>query len=559
MNIAGCKEGSTPGIFAPTAACAFSVHILIMEQSPTAADVTSGRGWSRPCFSLGVILAIVALADISIYRAVGYAGPAVFFPIATGLLLLGRQHIRCSTTLLMLSGLLLVLCCRMLWSGGAMQIVAAVWLLGAIVMAAQRLTPWLTECMVFLVGTIPGGRSFFRQMHVNYVRTLLDSAEKARPPRTLSILLPAISVAVFGSLFLLANPDLIRHVSTFLAELFERIRELLLWISPGEVLFWCATVWITGGLLNAGIQLDPTETEAADIAIRAKDSSAAIEHSLYIPFRNTLVTLIVLFAAYLIFEFRTLWFRAFEPGFHYSGYAHEGAAWLTVALGLTTLTLSLIFRGTMIHDSRLPILRRYAWIWSCLNFLLAAAVYNRLLIYVDFNGMTRMRVVGFLGISAVIGGLILVLWKIVYQHNFRWLIRRQMCVPVFAVYLYMVVPVDILVHRYNVSRILAGSPEPCVQISEHPISEDAMPQLLPLLNSQDPLIRDGIRAMLWTKLQHMSYSSEQSSQHWTATQFGRQLALRQLQSHREHLAAAGDTASAQAALQRFRTFAMQWW
>jgi hypothetical protein len=47
---------------------------------------------------------------------------------------------------------------------------------------------------------------------------------------------------------------------------------------------------------------------------------------LYVAYRNMLVALILLFTAYLGFEFATLWFRAFPEGFHYSGYAHEGAA-----------------------------------------------------------------------------------------------------------------------------------------------------------------------------------------------------------------------------------------
>ena len=48
----------------------------------------------------------------------------------------------------------------------------------------------------------------------------------------------------------------------------------------------------------------------------------------YPAFRNTLLTVIALFAAYLVFEFKTLWFRVFPEGFYYSGYAHQGAAWL---------------------------------------------------------------------------------------------------------------------------------------------------------------------------------------------------------------------------------------
>ena len=77
-------------------------------------------------------------------------------------------------------------------------------------------------------------------------------------------------------------------------------------------------------------------------------------------------------------------------------------------LALATVVLSLIFRGRTLGDPRLPALQRLAWIWSLENGLLAITVYNRLLIYIGFNGMTRMRLVGLFGISCVVVGFALV-------------------------------------------------------------------------------------------------------------------------------------------------------
>lgn len=60
-----------------------------------------------------------------------------------------------------------------------------------------------------------------------------------------------------------------------------------------------------------------------------------------------------------------MWFRPFPTGFHYSGYAHEGAFWLTVALAMATITLSLsgrpeasvqIIMHPMHADGMLPLL-----------------------------------------------------------------------------------------------------------------------------------------------------------------------------------------------------------
>ena len=146
--------------------------------------------------------------------------------------------------------------------------------------------------------------------------------------------------------------------------------------------------------------------------------------------------------------------------------------------------------------ARSRVLRRLAWIWSIENLLLALAVYHRLSIYIGFNGMTRMRTVGLLGITAVVVGFVLVVHKITRGHDFRWLIRRQLWTVAIAIYLYAVIPVDPLVHTYNVRRILSGDPAPSVQISVHPIDSAGVLVLFPLLESDDALLREGVRALL---------------------------------------------------------------
>jgi hypothetical protein len=243
-----------------------------------------------------------------------------------------------------------------------------------------------------------------------------------------------------------------------------------------------------------------------------------IQGTPFVPYRNTLAAVSVLFAVYLVFEFMTLWFRKFPPGFHYSGYAHQGAAWLTVALALATIILSMMFRGSLLQDPRLPRLRFWAWIWSVENVLLALAVYNRLWIYVGFNGMTRMRTVAFLGITSVLVGFFLVLWKIAHNRDFRWLIRCQILTVAFAGYAYLITPVDWLVYSYNVHRILAGDPAPVVQITEHDVSPEEVLTLPPLLESEDPLIRGGIRSLLerWALQEAVSPNRKPG---WTSYQF----------------------------------------
>ena len=520
-----------------------------MDQQNSGPALRATHGWR----AWTVLIAMVALVDIMLYRSAGFAGPAVFFPVAFALLLWGRGQNDWNTSLIVVTSLLILLSGSMIWAGGYGQIIAAVWLLIAANLSAQGVTPYLLESTVALATLVPGGYEFLHGFQLSWRRLILDPVDHARPSRAMNFLLPIISVVVFGTVFVLANPDVIKKLSTMLSGFYEQIQIWMSRFSAFEIVIWCLTFWLTAGLLC------PAVRKSIDTnGVLRNEENPNYEHPMFRPFRNTLATLISLFVMYLIFEFCTLWFRDFPEGFHYSGYAHEGAAWLTVALGLATLTLSLIFRGSMMNDNRVASLKKLAWVWSALNFLLAASVYNRLLIYVDFNGMTRMRVVGLLGISAVVGGFVLVLVKIVQRQRFIWLIRRQLWVLAMAVYLYLTVPVDMLVHRYNVQRILAGSVAPCVQISEHPITDDALPVLLPLLESENQTIREGIRALLRNRLILLQSAARQNSQHWTATQFGKTQALQKLQTAEASLQQFS-TATNASALQDFHDYAMQWW
>jgi hypothetical protein len=325
-----------------------------------------------------------------------------------------------------------------------------------------------------------------------------------------------------------------------------------------EFVLWVAAAWIAGGLMRPLVKLAAFREPPATASAASAESSAPPETLLYATFRNTLVAVIVLFAVYLGFEFKTLWFRVFPKGFHYSGYAHEGAAWLTAALALATVVLSAIFRTAMLRDAGLPRLKKLAWIWSAENILLATAVYHRMSIYVDFNGMTRMRVVGLLGISAVLVGFLLVVWKIVHGRSFVWLVNRQLWTLAAAFYLYAVLPVDMLVHTYNVRRILTGDLAPAVQISVHPIDSGGVLVLPPLVNVDDENIRDGVRALLAERALHID-TLERSLTNWTSFQLADRLLDERLKKVNSDWAEFIDPAKRAAALERFRAYAYQWY
>lgn len=534
----------------------------VVEFAEVAHEPESERDGSRPARAsvrrreLAALLLIVVLADVTIYRGEGSAGAAVFFAGTAAMLVLGAWRGGSDRSLTWVLLLLAVLSARLVWNGSELGVALGTLLLIATAMSLAGQRPFLLEGLLFASQTIPAGLVAFHR----YAGSLRPQRSKRTQRSLAAIFIPVGMVSVFAVLFVLANPDLLSWVSQGWSDAVRRFRRWLVEYgpSPPEVAFWCACAWLTAGLLRPltgfGVAGDNEAQRTTEPATRLEPAP------LYAAYRNTLVGLVVLFAVYLAFEFATLWFRDFPPGFYYSGYAHEGAAWLTVALGLATVTLSIIFQGRMLHDPRLATLRRWAGAWVIQNLVLAVAVIHRMFIYIDFNGMTRMRVVGLLGISAVVAGLLLVVFKIGRSRSFLWLVRRDLWALGLCFYLYAVVPVDALVTWYNVRRIQEGDPAPSVQISVHPLRAEGWLLLRPLLHSDDPLIREGIRAMLAARLAEYDESPRaRQANSWTAWQMAEDRLQHQLHGLRDELAPYEDSQARDEARGAFDQYAYQWY
>jgi hypothetical protein len=503
------------------------------------------------------VLLVVVLSDLTLYRGQGYAGCAVLFLVAPVLLLVGSPRPRLSAGLWIVIAMLLALAARMIWFGTVLGAAAgfALLIVSAMAIAGRRL--YVLDVVPFALQTVVAGATGL----AHYAGSAGQLSPKIVRIHWLSIFLPLAALATFGTMFILANPDL----ATSFGDMIDRaFRAMVDWIertslSGMEVLFWLATAWVTIGLLRPVLRRSVLARFSAEDRPKGEPSSPA-ESPLYPALRNTLVTLIALFIVYLAFEFRTLWFREFPKGFYYAGYAHEGAAWLTASLALASAVLSLIFRGGVLRDPRLPKLRRLAWIWSAENLLLAATVYNRLHIYVVFNGMTRMRTVALFGVTAVVAGVILVVWKILYNHDFVWLVRRHLAALAVVVYLFALTPVDALVHTYNVHRILAGDLAPSVQISVHPINAEGLLVLPPLLESDNEIIREGIRAMLAERyIEFARAAQEHERQGWTAFQIAERLLIARLHAMADDWSEYLDPPKRAAVLKRFHQYVYQWY
>jgi hypothetical protein len=506
-----------------------------------------------------VTVLTVVLCDLTIYRGHGYAGYALLFLAAPLLLSIGSPRPHCGRGSWLIGAMLVLLAAKLIWCGSILLVVAGFALVVAFAAALSGLCPYVVEVGVFASQSIVAGYEGL----IHYWRSLDKGSPAIQRVKWLSIALPLAALLAFSLLFILANPNLVTWFGQYVQRVVTMVREWMLQFAPSvwEVFFWAAVLWIVVGLLRPAVGRTLLGEEMSRKKPGKPDHPAPSPAPLYAAFRNMLVTVNILFAVYLVFEFKTLWFHVFPKGFYYSGYAHEGAWWLTVALALATVILSLVFRGRILRDPRLSRLRRLAWLWSFENVLLAAAVYHRLYIYIGFNGMTWMRMVGIFGISAVLVGFVLVVWKIIQDRDFVWLVRRHLWTLAAAVYLFAITPVDTIVTSYNVRRILAGDSAPAVQITEHPISSEGILLLQPLLECDDATIREGIAAMLAQRQADAeSLAAEREQKGWTTYQIADRTLLDSLNASTAKWARfTTDSTGRDKAWNDFKSYAYQWY
>ncbi|HLA85087.1 MAG TPA: DUF4153 domain-containing protein [Thermoguttaceae bacterium] len=513
--------------------------------------------WREPVAAV----AMIALCDLAIFRGHGWAGFALVFAVAPVLLAFGVFCPRAGRAFWLTGAMLVVLAAKMVWCVpwlGWLMLGTGFSLVAAVAMSLSGRPPYVLAVVLFASQTLRAGCERLN----DYGRRLVGIHAPSARLGWLSVALPLAALLTFGMIFIVANPAVWEHFSEQVEIFFGDLREWLANFSAWEVVFWIAVLWIGVGLLrlaSAGSTDDSQENSEREKSDQTHYVGQPGPAPLWAAWRNTLIAVILLFAVYLVFEFKTLWFHEFPKGFYYSGYAHEGAAWLTVALGLATAMLSLIFGGRTLADPRVRQLRRLAWIWSAQNLMLAAAVYNRLGIYIGFNGMTRMRIIGLFGISAVVVGFVLVLRKIAANRSFTWLVRRHLWTLAAAVYLLVITPVDAIVVRYNVGRILAGDLKPSVQITVHPISSEGIVLLRPLLECKNETIREGVRALLAQRdEQTEKLVEEQERLGWTAYQRADRMASDWFRKHRAEWNTFDNPAQRQAAYDAFTEYAYQW-
>ncbi len=323
-----------------------------------------------------------------------------------------------------------------------------------------------------------------------------------------AIVIPFGIVLTFAVIFVNANPGLQKYfdqLNTWILDLLRRIDWTFEWLPSFDELF----VWILLGVTLAGLlaaRCWKNDEDAAPAADEKNGKETNIETSTenycvyYSMFRNTLIGVIAIFAVNLIYELVTRLTWDPPAGFCFGTYCHNGASWLTLALALTTLILAAIFCTKTYQDSRIFALKVLASFWIAENVLLAGFIYARLWIYVQQTGLTRLRVVGFFGTTAIVIALFWMTLKIFQQKNTRWLLQRYAFTVAALFWLYSILPIDAIVWRCNTEMILSGNNGPLVHLADQNISLEGLVQTAPLWTSEDPEIRKGAKLVYFMQI-----------------------------------------------------------
>ena len=199
---------------------------------------------------------------------------------------------------------LLLLGLKLIWGGSLLQIGCGLGLLVCYSMALAGCTPFMPEAIGFLGLMCVGATRRLRAYRI----VKPDGSFASQKPG-LSVVLPFGMVVCFTTLFVLANPDLATGVSRQLSIAFDSLGRVLTGFNIGEAVLWLVSGFLLLGLLYPARAMLIAEKRPAEL-----DQAPSLS-GVYLAYRNTLLSVILLFAVYLVFEFSTLWFRNFPENF----------------------------------------------------------------------------------------------------------------------------------------------------------------------------------------------------------------------------------------------------
>lgn len=448
-------------------------------EMPAGIAASSHHMPARPRELLGA-LALVAVADLAIFAdgELGLRGiPLAIFFAATPIFVLAASRVRrVGLRAGSLGAMLAAIAVRCAYAPTAGTIALGLLSVFAFAVAIRLRGASLTDVGVSFGSTFAG----FPYRILATFSGMKRSLGFARGRTLAGIAIPAALVALFVGIFALANPLVARWVGF--------VGHAVSLPAPARIAVWAALAFGAALLVRPAFRRS-SALEDAEEEDDASDAALSVS-------RNVLLALNATFLFYNVLDATYLWAGAPPPGVSERVYAHQGAAWLTVALVVLTAVVGVTFRGALAHDPRARLSRILAYVWLGQGAVLALGTYRRIAIHVSVSGLSNLRILGIFGTSIVVLGVVLIGTKLVRRRTFTWLVRRQLDVLLGGALLFALTPTHLVSARFNAKRVMAHEYQSLVHVEEQASEVESAAALLPLLDHDDERIRRGMAALL---------------------------------------------------------------
>ncbi len=491
------------------------------------------------------IFLLAALADVCLYKAPGGTGVAcVLSATVVGLIVVRRKW---SASQALYPAIVVILV-------GLMAVWRHWWLLEVVgwtsilILAVKLHRPeWqILEALWAACSTIIRAPArLFGHVLAAYVRSSEDETETAgwqtkRIPLRV-VLIPAGVCIVFILIFSAANPVIGRLVAALrdnVRMFFECLGDL---ISLNRALIWLAWLALFAALIRPMTESWLAKLVSKFSATTTAPLQTAPDKGNYAAAFWTLICVNILFLAYNCTDSTYLYFKADLPiGINWTEYTYSGCGWLTMGLFVSTVVLGIIFAGALNFHPGARRLKVISYVWAAQNMMLAIGAIRRLQMYIDYSGLTHLRITGLYGSVLVAVGLAIMVRKVRANRSFMWLARKDILAFCIALTILAVTPNDLLCAKYNVAKVMEGKSRALRPICLKSLSPEALPPLIALLDLQETET-DETRAIIVTRGiagilgQHLVNLEADEAAGWSTWQGSGVWALKHLRAVRKRI------------------------
>jgi len=363
-----------------------------------------------------------------------------------------------------------------------------------------------------------------------------------RPKMRARVVVIPISVTVlFLLIFAAANPVVARLFATLgenIADFFHHIGD---YVTVARLSLWLLWLMLFAALIRPAMKSRAAAWLRTYNETLSGDNAAESEHDAFAIAFGTLISVNVLFLAYNAMDSVYLYFKATLPeGITWTDYTHRGCGWLTLGLLISSVVIGVIFRGGLNFHQQARRLKLLSYVWAAQNALLAIGSMRRLQMYIDFSGLTHLRITGIYGSLLVAAGLAIMVYKVRTSRSFIWLVRRYVLAFCVALTVLSLTPNEWLCATYNVKKIAEYKPRALRPVFLKDLSPEALPPLIPLLDYtrddgdalRQRMVREGVAALLG---RHLKQLEADASGPWTQQHGSARWALKRLRAARDRI------------------------